>query len=448
MLGQLRRRSPRAEEIATFGGSVADWPAFPDSAAALARLHSRFKLGVITNCDDDLFAASEQRLGLSFDWVVTAQQAKRYKPNPRGFELMFERVGLPPSRILHVAQSLFHDHVTAKRLGLSTVWVDRRSGRSGLAARRRRPQATPDLTVPDMATLAALAVPGVSGDGAGRRPAARAARSRRRSSGAAASWTSGSTPSRPPTATAPPATSRATPGACAWSPSTTGTACCSSASGATRPAGRCWRSRPARSTASRTGPIEDHAVAAARELEEETGSRAGTWRYLGGFYTAPGFTSELMHLYLATELTSAHEDGLHPDEDERLELYPIPFAEAVAMASAARSATRRRWSACCGSVASGSTTRSTPWPSIASRAKLQPVRQMFDRTAGGRAAGVPPTSRASKVRLDGRWPRLAWIRTCSAFGSCIRCTNAREREPPIARSLIEMRRRGPCRVGG
>jgi ADP-ribose pyrophosphatase len=80
------------------------------------------------------------------------------------------------------------------------------------------------------------------------------------------------------------------------------------------------------------GSIEGHAAAAARELEEETGSRAGAWQYLGGFYTAPGFTSELMHLYLATELTSAHEGGLQPDEDERLELYPIRFQDAVAMA--------------------------------------------------------------------------------------------------------------------
>jgi 2-haloacid dehalogenase len=145
-----------AEERAAFGASVADWPPFPDSAAALARLHERFKLGVVTNCDDDLFAASARRLDVEFDWVVTAQQAKRYKPNPRGFELMFERVGLPPSRILHVAQSLFHDHVPAKRLGLSTVWVDRRGSRPGAGATPAA-DATPDLTVPDMATLASVA---------------------------------------------------------------------------------------------------------------------------------------------------------------------------------------------------------------------------------------------------------------------------------------------------
>lgn len=81
------------------------------------------------------------------------------------------------------------------------------------------------------------------------------------------------------------------------------------------------------------GTVEDHAGAAARELEEETGSRAGSWRYLGAFYTAPGFTSELMHLYLATELTPADGGALHPDEDERLELRAIPFDEALAMAS-------------------------------------------------------------------------------------------------------------------
>jgi 2-haloacid dehalogenase len=157
MLGGFGR-APTAEERASFGGSVAAWPAFPDSAAALARLQSRVTLGVITNCDDDLFAASEARLGITFDTVVTAQQAKRYKPNPRGFELAFERIGLPPARILHVAQSLFHDHVTAQRLGLRTVWVDRRAGKAGGGATPPA-QATPDLVVPDMATLAALAVP-------------------------------------------------------------------------------------------------------------------------------------------------------------------------------------------------------------------------------------------------------------------------------------------------
>ena len=144
------------EELAVFGGGVVDWPAFPDSAAALARLKSRFALAVITNCDDDLFAASNRRLGVEFAHVITAQQAGSYKPNHRNFELAFERIGAPRDRILHVAQSLFHDHVPGKALGLSTVWVNRRHDRAGSGATPAA-DATPDLVVPDMATLADLA---------------------------------------------------------------------------------------------------------------------------------------------------------------------------------------------------------------------------------------------------------------------------------------------------
>ena len=77
------------------------------------------------------------------------------------------------------------------------------------------------------------------------------------------------------------------------------------------------------------GTVEDHALAAPRELEEETGYRAGTWRHLAQFWTAPGFASELMHLYLATDLRPAHENRLGPDEDERLELERLPWRDAV-----------------------------------------------------------------------------------------------------------------------
>jgi 2-haloacid dehalogenase len=147
---------PADHEVAAFAGSVADWPAFPDSADALALLRTRFRLGVITNCDDDLFAASNRRLGEPFDWVITAQQAGSYKPSRHNFEVAFERIGVPPDRILHVAQSLFHDHVPARELGLRSVWVDRRHGREGSGATPPA-SATPDLVVPDMATLASLA---------------------------------------------------------------------------------------------------------------------------------------------------------------------------------------------------------------------------------------------------------------------------------------------------
>jgi 2-haloacid dehalogenase len=149
-----RRLGADEEDAVAFGRSVRDWPAFPDSAEALRRLKGRFKLGVITNCDDDLFAASNAKLGVEFDWVLTAEQARGYKPRTENFELAFARMDVPRERVLHVAQSLFHDHVPAKALGLTTVWVDRRGGRGGGATPPA--EATPDLTVPDLRALADL----------------------------------------------------------------------------------------------------------------------------------------------------------------------------------------------------------------------------------------------------------------------------------------------------
>ena len=143
-----------------FGGSVGDWPAFDDSTRSLKQLRRRYRLGVLTNCDDDLFAASSRRLGVEFDWVITAQQLGAYKPNPHNFEALRERLhrdGIAAARILHVAQSLFHDHVPAKKLGFSTVWIDRRHDRPGAGASPPA-DAHPDATFPSMAAFAAAAV--------------------------------------------------------------------------------------------------------------------------------------------------------------------------------------------------------------------------------------------------------------------------------------------------
>ncbi len=152
---------PTDEEAAAFGGSVVDWPAFPDSPAALERLARRFKLGVLTNCDGDLFAASHARLGVAFDWIVTAEQVGSYKPSEANFGALFDRLaadGVARDRILHVAQSLYHDHAPAKRLGMTTVWIDRRQGRAGPGATPPS-DAVPDATYPSMAAFAAEAVP-------------------------------------------------------------------------------------------------------------------------------------------------------------------------------------------------------------------------------------------------------------------------------------------------
>ena len=140
-----------------FALAIGDWPAFHDTAPALRRLHERFRLGVITNCDRDLFALSNRRLGVTFDWIVTAEDARAYKPSHAPFVRAFTTIDVPRERILHTAQSLFHDHVPGKELGLTTVWVDRRHGREGFGATPAA-SATPDLMVPDMRTLAALAL--------------------------------------------------------------------------------------------------------------------------------------------------------------------------------------------------------------------------------------------------------------------------------------------------
>jgi 2-haloalkanoic acid dehalogenase type II len=149
------------DEATAFGGSVGDWPAFDDTTRALRQLRRRFQLGVLTNCDDALFAASNRRLGVDFDWVVTAQQVGSYKPNVHNFEALRERLhasGIASARILHVAQSLYHDHAPAQRLGIHSVWIDRRHDRAGSGATPPS-DAHPDATFPSMAAFAAAAVP-------------------------------------------------------------------------------------------------------------------------------------------------------------------------------------------------------------------------------------------------------------------------------------------------
>ena len=121
-------------DAATFGASVPDWPAFPDSPEALARLQRRFKLIILSNVDRASFAHSNERLAVTFDAIVTAEDVGTYKPDPRNFDALFETangLGVAKERLLHVAQSLFHDHVPGQAAGLQTVWIDRYGGAGG-----------------------------------------------------------------------------------------------------------------------------------------------------------------------------------------------------------------------------------------------------------------------------------------------------------------------------
>ena len=112
-----------------FGASVPYWPAFPDTADALRLLKSHFKLAIISNVNRDGFAASNRKLGVTFDAIYTAQDIGSYKPNPDNFTHMLRALsrdhGIAPDSILHTAQSLFHDLVPAKKTGLDCAWIDR-----------------------------------------------------------------------------------------------------------------------------------------------------------------------------------------------------------------------------------------------------------------------------------------------------------------------------------
>lgn len=142
-------------EMRALPDSIRDWQPFPDTVAALRKLKTRYKLAIISNIDDELFAGTALRLEVPFDAVITAQQARSYKPSLNNFRLALERIGEPPAGVLHVAQSLYHDVGPAKELGMTAVWVNRRVGRAGSGA-TPRVLAEPDLVVPDLATLAGI----------------------------------------------------------------------------------------------------------------------------------------------------------------------------------------------------------------------------------------------------------------------------------------------------
>ncbi len=153
--GERLRFRPTDRDVRSLRESLQDWPPFPDTVAALRALKARYQLAIISNTDDDLFAATARHLEVPFDHVITAQQARSYKPALNNFRLAMERLGEPAGKILHVAQSLYHDIAPAKSMGLTTVWVNRRSGKPGSGATPPA-RATPDLEVPDLKTLAEL----------------------------------------------------------------------------------------------------------------------------------------------------------------------------------------------------------------------------------------------------------------------------------------------------
>ncbi|MDE2335380.1 MAG: haloacid dehalogenase type II [Rhodospirillales bacterium] len=146
-------------ECEAYGRSVADWPAFDDSAAALAYLKQHYRLIILSNVDNASFAASNARLGVVFDAIYTAEDIGAYKPADRNFDYMLERLGwlgLRREDVLHTAESMFHDHAPANRHALASCWIYRRHGQEGFGA-TMNPGTMPryDFRFDSMADLAA-----------------------------------------------------------------------------------------------------------------------------------------------------------------------------------------------------------------------------------------------------------------------------------------------------
>jgi 2-haloacid dehalogenase len=143
---------PTDAELRSLPESLPTWQPWPDTVEALRALKGRFRLAIISNVDDDLFAATRPKLEVEFDEVITAQQAQAYKPSRQVFELALTRIDAPAERILHVGQSIYHDVIPAQALGIATVWVNRPSPRAGIGAVKPA-QAVPDLEVSSLAEL-------------------------------------------------------------------------------------------------------------------------------------------------------------------------------------------------------------------------------------------------------------------------------------------------------
>lgn len=146
------------EECLAYGRSIRDWPAFPDTAAALRELKQHFKLVILSNVDNESFAASNAKLGVTFDAIYTAEDIGSYKPSDRNFEYMLAKLktlGVERHEILHTAESLYHDHGPANRHGLKSCWIHRRFEQEGFGA-TRHPGEMPrtDFRFTSMAELA------------------------------------------------------------------------------------------------------------------------------------------------------------------------------------------------------------------------------------------------------------------------------------------------------
>ena len=141
--------------------SISSWKPFPDTIRGLQKLKSRYKLAVLSNIDSDLFALSANHLRVPFDLVITASQVRSYKPSRQSFEILVAQTGGSHDKLVHAAESIYHDVVPARKLGIATVWVNRRQGKAAAATRLVDGKA--DLEVASIEELARLSAAGTTG---------------------------------------------------------------------------------------------------------------------------------------------------------------------------------------------------------------------------------------------------------------------------------------------
>ena len=146
---------PTELELNCLANSIKNWQPFPDTITALQTLKQKYRLAIISNIDNDLFADTVKHLEVEFDFVITAEQTQSYKPAKNNFEFAINKMKIAPEKLLHIAQSIYHDIVPAKGIGLSTIWVNRRQEKKGFGATLPA-SSKPDLEVPDLKTLVDL----------------------------------------------------------------------------------------------------------------------------------------------------------------------------------------------------------------------------------------------------------------------------------------------------
>jgi len=151
--GKKLKFKPSPNEIESLVNSFDNWKPFPDTVNALKKLKTKFKIAILSNVDDDLFAISAKHLKVNFDFIITAEQVKSYKPSIKNFNFAINKIGISKDKIIHVAQSLYHDIVPAKELGLKTIWINRRKGKDGFGATPAA-NAKPDLEFSDLKSFA------------------------------------------------------------------------------------------------------------------------------------------------------------------------------------------------------------------------------------------------------------------------------------------------------